>query len=125
MRNKTPLTNVRCVPYKKNSSSNYWEKKEGGPIVVQEITAHWMDSLIASPNKKDVVFMHVKGPGLHYYAPTGRGGMKYVCTPQAQCKSHQCYFQKETTTALYKLFLYQYPLCRGVQCPCLNFSLES
>ena len=39
---------------------------KGGPIVVREVTAHWMDSLIASPNKKDVVFMHVKGPGLSF-----------------------------------------------------------
>ena len=114
MRNNTPLGNVRFVPYKKNSSSNCWEKREGGLILLREVNAHWMDSLIPSPNKKDVVFMHVKGPGMHYYAPTGRGGMKYVCAPGAQCKSHQRYFQKDTTMALYKHFLHQYPLRRGV-----------
>ena len=89
-------------------------KKGGWSYCCAGSTAHWMDSLIASPNKKDVVFMHVKGPGLHYYAPTGCGGMKYVCSPQAQCKSHQRYFQKDITTALYKHFLHQYPLRRGV-----------
>ena len=114
MRNNTPLGNVRFVPYKKNSSSNCWGKREGGLILLREVNAHWMDSLIPSPNKKDVVFVHVKGPGMHYYAPTGRGGMKYVCAPEAQCKSHQRYFQKDTTTALYKHFLHQYPLHRGV-----------
>ena len=87
---------------------------KGGPIVLREVTAHWMDSLIASPNKKDVVFMHVKGPGLHFYAPTGHGGKKYMCAPGAECKSHQRYFQKDTTSALYKQSLHQYPLHRGV-----------
>ena len=70
--------------------------------------------IIASPNKKDMVFMHVKGPGLHFYAPTGNGGKKYMCAPEAKCKSHQRYFQKDTTSALYKHFLHQYPLRRGV-----------
>ena len=32
---------------------------KGGPIVLREVTAHWMDSLIASPSKKDAVFMHM------------------------------------------------------------------
>ena len=90
MRNNTPLSNVRFVPYKKNSSSNSWEKREGGPIILRELNAHWMDSLIPSPNKKDVVFVHVKGPGMHYYV------------------------SKDTTTALYKHALHQYPLRRGV-----------
>ena len=66
-----------------------------------------MDSLIVSPNKKDVVFMNKKEPGLHFYAPTGHGGKKYMCTPGAECKSHQCYFQKDTTSALYKHLLHQ------------------
>ena len=73
-----------------------------------------MDSLVASPNEKDMVFMHVKGPGLHFYAPTGNGGKKYTCAPGAECKSHQRYFQKDTTSVLYKHFLHQYPLRRGV-----------
>ena len=94
MRNNTPLSNVRFVPYKKNSSSNSWEKREGGPIVVREVTAHWKDSLIASPNKKDVVFMHMKGPGLHYYAPTGRGGMKYACAPKSSVQIPSTLFSK-------------------------------
>ena len=54
---------------------------QGGAIVLREVSAHWMDSLVASPNKKDMVFMHVKGPGLHFYAPTGNGG-KYICAHQ-------------------------------------------
>ena len=87
---------------------------KGGPIVVREVTAHWMYSLIPSPNQKGVVFMHAKEPGLHFYAPTGRGGKKYIWAPEAQYKSHQRYFQKDTTTALYKHFLQQYPLRRGV-----------
>ena len=87
---------------------------QGGAIVLREVSAHWMDSLVASPNKKDMVFMHVKGPGLHFYAPTGNGGKKYMCAPGAECKSHQRYFQKDTTSALYKHFLHQYPLRRGV-----------
>jgi len=87
---------------------------QGGAIVLREVSAHWMDSLVASPNKKDMVFMHVKGPGLHFYAPTGNGGKKYMCAPEAECKSHQRYFQKGTTSALYKHFLHQYPLRRGV-----------
>ena len=37
-----------------------------------------------------------------------------MCASQALCKSHECYFQKDTTTALYKHFLHQYPLHRGV-----------
>ena len=89
---------------------------------MREVTAHWMDSLIASPNKKDVVFMHMKGPGLHFYAPTGHGGMKYMCAPEAEWKLHQRYFQKDTTTALFKNFLQQYPLRRGVSFPCRNLS---
>ena len=99
----------------------YWTKKisllchgcifiKGGPIVVREVTSHWMDSLVASPNQKDVVRMHVKETNLHFYAPTGHEGKKYMCAPEAQCKSNQQYFQKDRTTSLYKHFLQQNPL---------------
>ena len=97
---------------------------KGTPIVLHEVTAHWMDSLISSSNKKDAVFMHVKGPGLHFYAPTGYGGKKYMCAPGAKFKSHQRYFQKDTTRALYKHCLHQYPLCRGVYCRSPHLSNE-
>ena len=71
----------------------YWTKKvslecpgcifmKGGPIVLREVTAHWMDSLVPSLYQKDVVYVH-------FYAPTGRGGKKYICTPEAQCKFHR------------------------------------
>ena len=86
MTNNTPLSNVRFAPYRKKSS-NSWENIQGGPIVLHEVTAHWMDSLVPSPNKKDVVYVHINGPGLHVYASSGCGGKKYICTPEAQCKS--------------------------------------
>ena len=54
---------------------------------------------------------HVKGPGVHSYAPSGHGGMKYMCAPEAQCKSHKRYFEKDTTTALYKHVLHFKEVC--------------
>ena len=70
--------------------------------------------MLLETTKFHLLALHIKGPGLHSYAPSGRGGMKHVCAPEAQCKSHQRYFQNDTTTVLYKRFLHQFPLCRGV-----------
>ena len=81
--------------------------------MLEEVNSHWNDNLIPSPNKKDVIFQHIKGPGLHSYVEQPNGVKKYVCSPQAQCKSHQRHFMKNTTTALYKHFLQLYPLRRG------------
>ena len=137
MKNSTPLSNVRFVPYKKQSNSNAWEKSQVGNcllFVLQdyinllncsqawksglkkfhsyvlvvfssrvdllEVKDHWMDLHGASPNQGSV-FMHMKGPGLHFYAPTSRGGMKYMCAPEVECKLHERYFQQNTTTALF------------------------
>ena len=86
---------------------------QGGLIVLKEVNNHWSDNLIPSPSKNDVVFRHVKGPGMHLYVQQPNGGKKYVCSPGAKCKSSQRHFMKNTTTALYKHFLQQYPLRRG------------
>jgi len=84
--------------------------------VLREVKEHWSDNLVPSPNKKDIIFQHIKGPGLHSYVEQPNGVKKYVCSPQAQCGSHQRLFMKNTTTALYKHFLQMYPLRRGKSC---------
>jgi len=50
---------------------------------------------------------------MHLYIQQPNGGKKYVCSTEAKCKSNQRHFMKNTTTALYKHFLHQYPLRRG------------
>ena len=55
------------------------------------------------------MFQHIKGPGLHSFVEQANGVVKYVCAPKAQFKSHKHHFMKNTTTALYKHFLQQYP----------------
>ena len=102
------------VPSVKCRYQNVLVCKQGGAIVLKEVNTHWSDNLIPSPNKKDLVFQHVKGPGMHVYIQQPNGGKKYVCSEGAQCKSHQRHFMKNTTTALYKHFLQQYPLRRGI-----------
>ena len=106
MKKNTPLSNVQFHPYEKQSICWFlvvkksglkracvicdgWNFRKGGPIVVREDRANWMDLLIASPNQKNVVCMHVSDPGLRFCAPTGHGGKKYMCAPGAKCKSHQ------------------------------------
>ena len=89
---------------------------DGGEIVIKEVNSHWSDNLIPSPSKKDIIFQHVKGTGLHSYVEQPNGVKKYVCSPQAQCRSHQRHFMKNTTTPLYKHFLQMYPLRRGKFC---------
>ena len=84
--------------------------------MLREVKEHWSDNLVPSPNKKDIIFQHIKGPGLHSYVEQPNGVKKYVCSPQAQCGSHQRHFMKNTTTALYKHFLQMYPLRRGKSC---------
>ena len=70
----------------------------------KEVNNHWSDNLIPSPSKKDIISQHVKGPGLHSYVNVEQqnGVKKYVFSPQAQCRSHQRHFMKNTNTALYK-----------------------
>ena len=81
--------------------------------MLTEVNTHWSDNLVPSPNKRDLVFQHMKGPGLHSYVEQPNGVNKYVCSPEATCRSHQRHFMKNTTTALYKHFLQMYPLRRG------------
>ena len=90
--------------------------KQGGQIVLTEVNTHWSDNLVPSPNKRDLVFQHFKGPGLHSYVEQPNGVKKYVCSPQAQCRSLQRHFMKNTATTLYKHFLQMYPLRRGKFC---------
>ena len=52
---------------------------EGGEQMVREVDSHWMENLTASPNKKDIVTLHVKGKGLHLYVPKPAGSLKYTC----------------------------------------------
>ena len=40
---------------------------------MKEVNNHWSDNLISSPNKKDLIFQHVKGPGLHSYVEQPNG----------------------------------------------------
>ena len=40
---------------------------EGGAIVLKGVNGDWSDNLIPSPSKKDVVFEHIKGPGLRSF----------------------------------------------------------
>jgi len=82
-------------------------------LCVREVNVYWMESLIASPNKLDIVFKHEKGKGNHFYQPMPNGGSKYMCAPHANCESHQRFFQKDTTTALFKTFIQLHPLRRG------------
>ena len=102
----------------KFTSIQHYVCEQGGQIVLREVKEHWSDNLVPSPNKKDIIFQHIKGPGLHSYVeqPVPNGVKKYVCSPQAQCGSHQRHFMKNTTTALYKHFLQMYPLRRGKSC---------
>ena len=72
---------------------------QGGLIVLKEVNNHWSENLIPSPSKKDLIFQHVKGPGMHLYVEQPNGGKKYVCGPEAQCKSHQRHFMKNTTSS--------------------------
>ena len=96
----------------KFTSIQHYVCEQGGQIVLREVNEHWSDHLVPSPNKKDIIFQHIKGPGLHSYVEQPNGVKKYVCSPQAQCGSHQRHFMKNTTTALYKHFLQMYPLRR-------------
>ena len=100
----------------KFTSIQHYVCEQGGKIVLKEVNNHWSDNLIPSPNKKDIIFQHIKGPGLHSYVEQPNGEKKYVCSPQAECRPHQCHFMKNTTTALYKHFLQMYPLRRGKSC---------
>ena len=50
---------------------------QGGLIVLKEVNNHWSENLIPSPNKKDLVFQHVKGVGMHLYVQQPNGGKKY------------------------------------------------
>ena len=86
------------------------------------MNSHWSENLVPRPNKKDLIFQHVKGPGMHLYVQQPKGGKKYVCSPEAKCKSNQRHFMKNTTTALYKHFLQQYPLRRGKLVCCTSYS---
>ena len=52
--------------------------KQGGQIVLTEVNTHWSDNLVPSPNKRDLVFQHMKGPGLHSYVEQPNG-VKKVC----------------------------------------------
>ena len=142
--NATPLENIILQPYKKESASNDWRKREvllqlvdhflllykwfpvdlstctnvcmkGGEQMVREVDSHWMENLTASPNKKDIVTLHVKGKGLHLYVPKPDGSLKYTCVENSGCKRHQRYFQSSSTKALFKTFIQQYPLRRGMQ----------
>ena len=56
---------------------------KGGAIVLKEVNGHWSDNLIPSPSKKDVVFQHIKGPGLHSFVEQANGVVKYLCAPEA------------------------------------------
>ena len=82
--------------------------------MIREVTSHWMDNLTASSNKKDIVTQHVKGKGLHVYVAKADGSLKYTCAENSGCRSHQRYFQSSSTTALFKTFIQQYPLRRGM-----------
>ena len=88
---------------------------KGGEQMVREVDSHWMENLTASPNKKDIVTLHVKGKGLHLYVPKPDGSLKYTCVENSGCKRHQRYFQSSSSKALFKTFIQQYPLRRGMQ----------
>ena len=90
--------------------NNHFVCEQGGQIVLKEVNNHWSENLIPSPNKKDLIFQHIKGPGLHSYVEQPNGVKKYVCSPKATWRSNQRQFMKNTTTALYKHFLQMYPL---------------
>ena len=64
---------------------------------MKEVNNHWSDNLIPSPSKKDIIFQHVKDPGLHSYLEQPNGVKKHVCLPEAECRSHQCHFMKNTS----------------------------
>ena len=103
-----------CVPNRSNNcpANVISIHFKGRAIVLKEVKGHWSDNLIPSPSKKDVVFQHIKGPGLHSFVEQANSVVKYVCAPEAECKSHQRHFMENTTTALYKHFLQLYPFCR-------------
>ena len=46
--------------------------------MLREVKEHWSDNLVPSPNKKDIIFQHIKGPGLHSYVEQPNG-VKKVC----------------------------------------------
>ena len=95
---------------------------QDGAIVLNKVNSHWSENLVPSPNKKDLIFQHVKGPGVHLYVQQPNGGKRYVCSPEAKCKSNQRHFMKNTTTTLYKHFLQQYPLRRGKYYSCKTYT---
>ena len=51
-----------------------------------------MDNFTASRENSDLVFQHVKGPGLHSYAEQENGIVKYGFAPEAECRPHQHHF---------------------------------
>ena len=42
-----------------------WEKREGGKDLMNLCRGYWGAHLTTSPKKKDIVFKHVRGVGLH------------------------------------------------------------
>ena len=77
-------------------------------MVLNEVNSHWSENLAPSPNK-DLIFQHVKGPGMHLYVQQPNGGGKYVCSPEAKCKSNQRHFIKKHNHCFIQAFLAAIP----------------
>ena len=98
MKSKELLKHICYKPFAQACPSNYWGKRTVSILLFSVMS-----------QQKDIIFQHVKGPGLHSFVEQPNGVKKYVRSPQAQCRSHQRHFMKNTTTALYKHFLQMYP----------------
>ena len=55
---------------------------QGGLIVLKEVNNHWSENVIPSPSKKDLIFQHVKGPGMHLYIEQPNGGRSMSVAPK-------------------------------------------
>ena len=68
---------VTFTPKKKHFFHLYLQR------ALNEVNSHWSENLVPSPNKKDLIFQHVKGPGMHLYVQQPNGG-KNMCVVQKQ-----------------------------------------
>ena len=63
--------------------------KQGGQIFMTGVNNHWSDNLIPSPSKKRYYFSTCERPWTTLVCWATKWCKKYVCFPQAKCRSNQ------------------------------------
>jgi len=142
--NATPLENIILQPYKKESASNDWRKREvllqlvdHFFIVIQMVSGRFVHvyKFLYEGWRTDGSGSRLSLDGEPHSQPKQKGHcnsscqrerVAFVCSQARRltevhlcrklgCKRHQRYFQSSSTKALFKTFIQQYPLRRGMQ----------